>query len=479
MPGVITTITDSVVTSGVQSATGKWLVVGEAARGSTDTYEVVRNMTEFVAKIGARFTTSPLLYDSADEFFAGGGSVLIVARVVGPSAVKASFTLLDATNASSLKVTADSPGAWANGATGGLTVQVTHPSTGFAVVVAYAGTTVFTTPEFASVAEAVAWSFDNPSWVKLTDQASVAIPKVVAATNLASGADDRGSIVTASWTAALARLITDLGPGQVSAPGISTTAICQAVLDHCATMGRTPILDGPNSVVASDFSSVVTAVSGTGKKRGAVYGPWAVIRGLTPTTTRQIPYSAVQAAMTARSDGNGTLPKVGLPVAADNGFVADSSLVQDLTVHWDKATRDTLNAAGVNAARVSPATNRVQTYGNTTMANTGTEPAWVQMHASRVFMYAQARGNEISEHYVERPLDPDRKTINEYGSKLEAFLEDLRADEQIANDPKTAVDVGLQVNTDTTIAAKELHARMGVKPTGAADTVYLNVGAEA
>lgn len=480
MPGVTVNIVDEPVARGVASDTGKWLVIGDTERGSTSTYEHVTNMREFREKLGARVTYSTL-YDSAETFFRLGGRHLYVGRRVGPAAVKATHTFLDATSAPALVVKANSEGAWGNG----ITVQVVAGSVGgtFVLKINYNGVQVELTPDLANAAAAIDWAQHNSSYVVITDPGAVADPAVIAATALTTGADDRPGITSTQTNAALARFGTELGFAQVSAPGIYSSSVQQSVLNHGADFARVPILDGDPAADWDAAGSAITALTGEGRKRGQIVGPWAIIPGVTQDTTRLVPYSAIQAANYARSDGAALIPQVATPVAADNGFAMEGTFitgfVRDLAFHWSEDQINALNDDGFAPARISPQNNYPQQYGNRTMANINTQRAWLEASSARLFAYVYWRGREIAEHFVHKPLDPRLITINRFGGTLQAFLQDLYDTNQLFNDPAQAVNVGPQVNTVVTRQARELHADIAVAPVEGAEDVIINIGAEA
>lgn len=480
MPGVTVNIVDVPVVRGVASNTGKWCVVGDAERGSTTSYEHVTNMREFRERLGARVTYSAL-YDSAETFFRLGGRHMYVARRVGPAAVAATLELVDSGDDPALTVTANSQGAWGNN----LTVQVIAGSSGglFVLKIAYEGEVVELSPDLANAAEAIEWAEANSSYVVISDPGAVLDPKVVAATALATGADDRASISSTQTNAALARFDTSLGFAQVSAPGIYSTTVQQSVLNHCASLTRIPILDCDPADDFDEAGASITALTGEGRKRGVIVGPWAVIPGITQDTTRLVPTSAIQAANWARSDGSALVPLVALPVAGDNGFAMEgtfrSGFVRDLAFHWNEDEINELNAEGFAPFRISPASNVPQQYGNRTMANINTQRAWLEASSARLFAYVYWRGREIAEAYVHKPLDPRLITVNRFGAELQTFLQDLYDTQQLFNDPAQAVNVGPQVNTVVTRQARELHADIAVAPVEGAEDVIINIGAEA
>lgn len=476
MPGVTVNVVDAPAAgAGVAPDVSKWFVAGLAQKGSATAYEVCHSLAEFVTKCGTRQTYS-YLYDTAEAFFREGGHTLIVGRVVGPAALQASHTFNDSggTPAPALTVKALTPGDWGNGPTG-LAVAITHPTTGFGYQVSLNGVVIESSPEFAAIADAITWAATNSSYVALSDPGAVGLPAAVTATNLTGGTDDRSSVTTPDWTAALSRLVPSLGPGQISAPGTTTSAIQQAVLDHAAANNRVAILDGASNATSSGLVSQAAGFTGEGRKHGCLVGPWAIVPGITSDTTRTIPYSGILAGIIARNDGGGATPLVDTAPAGDAGY---SSFALDLVSHWDKATRDTLNTGGVIPARIA-SDGRVQTYGDRTLASLTSQRPWLELSSSRLFTYVVAECKAIGETFVFKPLDGANTTINRFGGELKAFLMGLSALGMIFNDPQTAVDVGPSVNTATTRSNRQLVANVTVQPAEAAEDVVLNIAAQA
>jgi hypothetical protein len=82
------------------------------------------------------------------------------------------------------------------------------------------------------------------------------VPAAIAATSLNTTAGTDGSAVAdADWQGALDRIVPDLGPGQIAAPGRTTSAGQLQVLDHAQTHNRFALLD------LADTSSDATLIA--------------------------------------------------------------------------------------------------------------------------------------------------------------------------------------------------------------------------
>jgi hypothetical protein len=443
----------------------RWGVVGLTERGPTNTFTSIKSLDEYQAKLGSRVTYG-LLYDCADEFFRdSGGGEMIVGRVVGPAAIAATKTFLDATSAPALVVKANSAGAWGNN----VTVQIAAGVTGgtFVLTIRYNGTAVETSPELADAAAAIAWARNSSSYVVISDPGAVADPAVIAATALLTGTDDRASITTAQWITALNSIPAAVGCMQISAPGATTTAIQQAVLDHADANNRVALLDSAPGGVVGTITAAVPSLTGNGLRRGAIVGPWAYIPGLSSGTSRLIPYSAVQAALTAKSDKKGgQTPNVDASVAADN---AQSDYVSSLEATFSDADLAFLDAGKVIGAVM--VNGKATTYGDRTLANPTSDPQWYQLQSARTIMYVADQASVIGTKYLFKPLDPALVTVGSLKGELVALL-DRMSPGQIFNDPGSSVSV-----TQDTIARK-LSATITVAPNQSAETVGINIDVE-
>jgi hypothetical protein len=95
-----------------------------------------------------------------------------------------------------------------------------------------------------------------------------------------------------------------------------------------------------------------------------------------------------------------------------------------------------------------------------------------------MIQYLTALGNAQAEAFVFAQLDGQRKKTNEFGGALKGMLLPFWTDGSLFGDsPDEAftVDVGPAVNTDATMAAGELHAKLGVRLSPFAERVYINI----
>lgn len=468
LPGTQIISRDSSPPRSAPTDTGVWFVAGFTEKGPT-TPTLITSLAQFIAHFGARVSYS-VLYDAVETFFREGGGKLIVNRVVGPSSLNAFLILQDGAAANALKVEALTPGTWGNA----LKVQVAAGSGGgtFVLVVSDASGELERSGDLADQTAAIAWA-STSQYIRLTAQASSNDPAVLAATNLASGTDDHASATDASWKTAIDGAGKDLGPGQVSYPGRTTDQAHTDLLAHAASHNRVAILDAQDTASASTLRTSAAALRGGVNDRfGALFAPWVVVPGLTPGTTRTVPYSAVEAGILARNDGLGR--SVNEPGAGSNG---QSRFAIDLSQPaWSDVDRESLNDAGVNVARL--VYGGIRTYGYRTLADPLLKATWVDFGNSRLYMKIAAEGDAISERFVFAQLDGRGRKIAEYGGVLTGMLVPFYEQGALYGETPEqafAVDVGPQVNTPDTIANRELHAVLSLRMSPFAELVILEL----
>lgn len=456
----------------IPTDTGVWFVVGLTDTGLT-VPQYVESMSDFTRIFGPRVSYSSL-YDALDLFFREGGRRAYVSRVVGPAAVTASKNLLDAGAGISLVVSALGPGAGSTGAVSGnlLKVAVLAPLVaGYRIQVLDNSNNVLeTSPDLADQQSAVNWSkFSN--YVRIALGASALNPAVVAAANLTGGTDDRGNITDTQWQAALDLFTTDLGPGQISAPGRTTDTGHQQLMAHADAKNRVAILDLPDSATSATLLASVAAARTTLGKRGAAFAPWLVMPGFTTGTTRTVPPSGLVAGKIAQADAEFN-PNV--PAAGANGI---AQYAYDLSqVAWDPATRNSLNAGGVNVIRDMFGTPRI--YGWRSMVDPLVEPSWIDFGNSRLYMAIAAEASNIAETYVLAEIDGQGITISAFGGALKGMLIPYYNEGALYGatpDEAFFVDVGTQVNTPARIANNELHAVLSLKMSPFAEYVVIEI----
>lgn len=456
MLGVSVTTREAPPSRGAPTNTGTWFAIGFADQGPSDSPTLVQSLADYNRVYGARSATNLTLNDAIDAYFREGGSRAYVGRVVGPGATSASLVLEDTEDvpAETLQVQAKNPGAYGDS----LSVSVTVDGANFSLVVSDASGTLETSPSFASKAEAVAW---QSQYVTVTDTAPTNAnnPAALNPTPLAGGDDDRDGATAASYEGALGLFGADLGPGQVSAPGLADSASYELLFAHAAANNRFAVCDAPDTSVFADLEAPVAGLGGVDKTYGAVFGPRVLVpgpAGVVGTTTREVPASAVVAGLCARVDADGNPNRA----AAGGDYPLQYAL--DFKYAFNDADREALLNAGVNTFKVVYGV--LENYGFQTPAVN--DPVYWQANCARMRMALVAEAKAIGENYMFKPIDGRGLLASAFASDLAAMLSNyygLNALYGETKDDAYVVDVGASVNTDSSIAQGELIAVVSVR----------------
>jgi hypothetical protein len=393
-------------------------------------------------------------------------------RLVGAAAVKATLVLNDGagTPVASLRVDAKSAGQWANN----LTVEVAAGSTGgtYVLIIRENGAEVERSPDLTTQQDAVNWALLGSEYVNISILTSTLPPAVHAASPLATGADDRASIAEGDWQAGLARFTLDYGPGQVSMPGRTTDTSHLNLLQHAVDFNRVALLDAPDTSSVSSLKTSASAARAGGNGRvGAMFWPWLLVPGVTTSTQRTVPPSAMVAGRIASNDQqfNPNVPSAGVNGLSQYALGVSQEPAAD-------SDREDLNEAGVDVIRLM--FNSIRIYGWRSLADPTAEPDWTNFGNSRLGMAIQAQASVIAEEYVLQQIDGQGLLISEFGGELSAMLLGFYSQGALygaTSDLAFAVNVGDQVNTPSTIADGELHAVLGVRMSPFAELVQIDI----
>lgn len=471
-PGVQIQVLSTPPPRSAPTDTGVWFVIGTADQGRVDAPIFIQSMTDFVRLLGNR-TTYSNLYDALDLFFREGGGAAYVGRVVGPAAVIASKNLVDNVAATSLVVKALGPGTYGNA----LKVAVVAATgTGVYQVSVYDtnNNLLENSGDLTTQNDAVAWS-QNSQYVRITLGASLLTPVVGGANTIAAltgGTDDRNNITDTQRLAALALFTKDLGPGNVSAPGLTADSVHTMLADHAAANNRVALLDAPDTPTQATLTTSATNAKATGNGQyAALYAPWIVVPGLTPNTIRTVPPSALAAGRMAATDA---VYGPGTPAAGSKGISGYATGVSQ--PNWTDTQRDALNTAGVNVVRVL--NGQVTVYGSRSLADPLNNPYWVPLGSVRYLMGLAARAWAVGQQFVFDPIDGQGHTISAYTGALVALCQaDWNAGEIYGATPADAfnVNTGPSVNTPAVLAGQELRAAISVRPSPMAELVTIQI----
>lgn len=456
-PGVNVAIVDQAPPRSQPTDVDVWFLPGVTNQGDLNPH-LIRSLTDYETVYGPRQSWTPI-YDYLDAYFREGGAKAYVVRVVGPAAVVAHVTMGD------LDVRGKGPGTYYNG----LSAEIVT-TTGTFVLKIWQGTTLLEqTPSLASKTEAVNWS-KTSKYVNVvdTDLPDTTVPPTTAKAALTGGLDDRAAITNTSYTAALDKFSTGLGPGQVSVPGNIDAAVASALLKHAYDHNRVALLDAPDSATASVLISAAgTLQSDVNARYGGMFGPTAIIPGLVANSTRVVPYSAIQAGITARMQNPNE------PAAGENGQARYAVAV---TYDYSDSERQNLNSAGVNIARNM--FGGVRTYGYRTLADEDLLPQWLQFNALRTVMSVKAQADVIGETFVFKQIDGRGIEIGKFNGALTGMLIPFYDEGALYGEtPAEAfyVDTGPSINTPETIADGELKAVVFLRTSPFAEMVQIDI----
>lgn len=483
-PGVNILTRESPPPQSIPTDTGVGFMAAVVESGPTSLLasDVVHNMTEYEAKWAytkRAYANAITAYDAAETFFKEGGYALYVGRVVGTGAVTATVAVTDAGAAVTLNAFAKGPGDYGND----LNVVIRTTAQDASIPAGYFRVRVQTDAavvleesyDLLDDASAILWSQNSSKYITFVDNAASSNDPAAATYSLATGTLDAGTIADAHWLTGLGRFTADLGPGQVFAPGRTTSAGHIQLANHALSNNRIALLDAPDTAVVGTITALPALVIDTSAKRSrysGMFAPWLRIPGITSGSVRSIPPSPAVAGLMARNDGDGFSPNE--PAAGDRGIFRTVLSVSQI---WDDTSRQSLNAAGVDVIRDMFGTRKL--YGYRTVADPTTDARWINLANSRLHRAVAALAGAVAERYMFRQIDGERRLINEFGAAIigEACMPFFLEGSLYGTTPDEAffVDVGPTVNTDTTIANNELHAviQLRMSPFGEEITIEI------
>jgi phage tail sheath protein FI len=464
-PGVEVNVVDAAPPRSAPVSIDTWFVIGTAENGP-DTPVLVRSFSEYTNKFGGRtgYTTS---YDSMETFFRDGGSRVYFQRVFGPAPTKGFLVIQDTAVAPVLRVEAKNAGAWSTA----LRVAVTVPSAGlFQITLSNADGVLETSPEFTAKQDAIDWSNLSDYVNVISAGPSTLDPGPLAATPLSAGTDDAAAATDPQWVTALAKLSIELGAGQVSAPGRTSSAIQKALLQHAYDMNRVAILDSAYAATPSKATLLAQADGlrdDPNARYGALFAPWAQVPGIVSGTLRLVPYSAVQAALMAR------MPNANVPAAGKNG---ESRYAIGVVGAFNDPDREELNEGGVDIAREM--FGGVRTYGYRTLADPAKLRGWIGLNNVRLVMEIKAKSYAIAEDFTFHQIDGEGIVFEKFAGQLTGMLVPYYESGALygtAADEAFFVDVGNAVNTPETVANGEIRAVIYIKTSPFAELVAIDI----
>jgi hypothetical protein len=454
--------------------------VGLTERGPSDVAARVTSFDEFVRIYGPRVSYGSL-HDAVQAFFEEGGTRAFIGRVVGPAATAGTLVLKDNSTApgiNTITINAKGAGAWSSG----VTVQVLAGTiTGtFRIDIVYNGVTE-SYDNFLTPAQAVARINRDSKWVTAVDNGSVTAapnnqPKVIAATALSAGNDQRGSLVANDYTNAVNALFgVDLGAGVVIVPGFTSAQIGTALAAHCAANRRIGYVATAAGQTVAQAISAAQALRGTtgGEKVGLLY-PWVLIDDGVGGTRTVSPEGFVAGKRAKAHELIGPWRTPAGSFAASNGFV--KGVEKALT----KAEAASLDAAQVSAIRVIA--GRVEPYGYRSLSSDPDN--WWFLNYADLTNHIEVEGEKALEQFVFETVDSDSHLLGFVEAAMRGLVGPIRKagglyslhDEAGADiDKGWSIDVGASVNPTSQLALGRVAVNVVVRPSPTGADITLTI----
>lgn len=470
LPGPVVLSGEDSAASSLPTDISTVFVAGFAEKGPIDAPSSVRSIGQYRNVAGAREGNS-MLYDWFDTHFQCRGAGGYWSRVTGPNPVLANGTLAGAST-SALDVDATSVGAWAND----IDVVVTVVETTKRKVVVKLDGAVVQELIFATNEEAVSWASTSP-YIRLTDLGG-GLPKA-ATLELSGGTDDRENATEADRKAALDLFTADLGPGKVVMPGHTTATASENLMAHAEANGRMARIDAIDGTIAEAEAQAATLrAQSTARYASGPFWPWVIVKGLAPGTTRTVPWSAIDTALSARNAALGLSPNDA--AAGDNGIAPDFVLGLSQPALTDDE-REAANDAGVNVVREM--LGGVRAYGYRTVVNPLVDDTWIDLSNADTDAFIKAKCKAIGERFVFKTIDGRGLLASKFAAAIsgEVLGPLYDAGALFGESPEEAyeVRVGPDVNTEETIGEGKLRAIVLVKMSEFAERVEIEITKEA
>lgn len=462
------------------------LIAAESFRGPPEPLIISgpRDLDRYLERTGVGIPA----YDAIDVALREGVPQVYFARIVGPAAAGAFLAFTGPTSGVSFTITAHEVGEWGNGAAGGVTGQATNGPAGASerIIILRRGTAGpeigRTTPE--TTRAALATAVERIGAVTIGGQtrkafdvtlgANVSLPVVVAETSFAGGLADSGSITDTHMTTALRKVLQDEGPMQVVTPGRNTDASIAALAAYCAESDRTGLAEQTDALsvatIAASGAALRSALGTDAEGQGRLIGMWcqhATGPGVTPGTTRTVPWTIVQAGLIARLQR-----QEGHPNVAPFEDMGVPRWATGVTRTFSTADAGTLFGAGCNIVKVYRGNPRNATFRSLEVDGSS---EWVDLAHTRIERAIRAQASDVGRGMGSRVIN--QTTITQFGGLLRARLEAMwTAGALFGETPDEAFIVDTDsVNDVTSMALREVNVAVGFKASEHAEFVNITL----
>jgi len=478
MPGVVVTTAVRTGPSTINVAPAStFFVAGTAKRGATDEAKLVTSIADFEVRYGG-YTADGTLHQQVQTFFEEGGAKAYIGRVVGTGSTTASLTLTKVGGGNAFTVTAANGGAWANGATDGLTVTTTDGTGTTSNFKLFLGEDlIYQTGELATAADFVSAINNSPvATVYISASVNTASATLGASASLSlSGGADGSSPTDAQLLAGLDLFESSLGAGAVAIPGSSSTDVWDGLLAHAIDMNRIALLAFAEGNTVAE--SVAEADDWIGTQNNTEYAgfyyPSITMTGSAETSLTISPEGYVAAKRSIAHNSVGAWQ-------AYAGLNSVGSFVTGVATSIGKADGDTLDEGYINAIRVIQGAVRI--YGARSASTDITNFRYIT--ARDTLNYIVSEAEKSLEDLVFSTIDGRRTVFGRVEARLIALLDPLRTEGGLYEafdaegnqiDAGYSVEVSDALNPVTQLATGTVKAKVGVRVSSVADRIEVEI----
>jgi len=486
MPGVVinTAVRTGPSTDTVRDSSQAFFV-GLALRGPEEKAVKITSIADFESVYGG-YQSYAYLHPTVETFFEEGGSQCYVTRVVGPAATEGAHKCLDGSSGDSIQLTAVGPGAWSANMT--FTITDGTIASSKIVTLLYYGVQVYKTPNCTTTDQITGAINGSPVASKYVTCSTLGtnLPANLTSTTLehsdqpsggtTDATDDRASITTSHYTAALTKFNHAYGTGCVANPESAATATYQGLIVHANTYNRVALLHPAASQTvaqAETFAETITA-NETNTEHAACYFPWINVPTSTAGVTRLIPPDGYVAAARSRAHN-----QVG-PQQAGAGIISNARWVVTPELEVDQTSGDSLDVAMCNALRVINGSLRI--YGARSLSGDATNFRYITGQDTVNGVVTEA--NVALEDLIFAVIDGRNDIFTEVESKLISILEPLRQSGALYEAFDTngkRIDKGYTVVCDATVnpvtqlADGLVKAKVGLRVSSVGDKIEVDI----
>jgi len=300
-------------------------------------------------------------------------------------------------------------------------------------------------------------------------------PAALSLTALTGGADANDLTDASYVTTANSAFGPELGPGQILAPGRTSSTVWTGLIAHAKANNRHALLDqADQSTVAAIVTQASSLRAASNASYSSTYSPQCLVPGVTPGTTRTVAASAVAAGLCARVHATGNENQAPAGQTWPLQFVTGFSVNTQTAGGFALADLTTLYNGGVNGFTVRFGVPCL--YGFSTPVAPTSDAVFWDAAASRERMRLVASAQAIGENYVFATIDGKGLLLSKFGGDLQALI--ARHWTSGALFGATAADAGsvdLSANTPTSEQAGNLVATLTVRISPFAEFVSIAV----